>query len=120
MLARTPPEAIAGTDGLLSVENLSVSYRGVAALVDQFEQHLPRRLTVIADRVGVDAVAHGRLGRLVLSVSKEDRGLVDDRARARAILHQHRLAQSFGHARSDGAGDQVRTAAGRERNEGLH
>ncbi len=34
MLARTPPEAIAGTAGLLSVENLSVSYRGVAALVD--------------------------------------------------------------------------------------
>lgn len=34
MLARTAPEAIAGTAGVLSVENLSVSYRGVPALVD--------------------------------------------------------------------------------------
>ena len=34
MLARTPPEALAEADGRLAVEALSVSYRGVPALID--------------------------------------------------------------------------------------
>ncbi len=65
MLARTPSEALAGTAGLLSVENLSVSYRGVAALVDVSWKAPPRGLTAI---VGPNGAGKSTLIKAILGL----------------------------------------------------